>query len=422
MNVYRLMINPLGRRFLLIFLFLSAAIPVLAATDRGAEACYRRIDAGLEGLQAQLPAITRSAERAAAGFVKNDFGIVVFGDPGMVGEATGRAGGLMPIDSGNLKTADGKNTIALFFPYPPGQNEMLKMAATMRKNGGIIVVFGDAALKDAAEKAGIPMDCFIATTCPVENAAAGRGKIGFPSDAVMNMSALWCWTGEFVAACTRLGRMPPLYQSFAVPGARDRAAKFQGLKFHAETPTPIAAGIFGKQYLDGIRQHLSVLHEKELDHIRTVAGQAVAAADSGHAVYLSVIGHALVGHAPRIKEDGRMQLLNDGWSSFRKDLKLNRGDFVFFLGYDDMVPELAGAAQQAGAVSAWSFTDYKTAPGAVPAGQVVINQRWALGDAIIAVPNYDIRILPPSGVIAETILGMILAEMDSPRYSGLRQK
>jgi hypothetical protein len=41
----------------------------------------------------------------------------------------------------------------------------------------------------------------------------------FPVDTVANIIDLWTWTGEFVAACTRLGHMPVLYQSLYIdPG------------------------------------------------------------------------------------------------------------------------------------------------------------------------------------------------------------
>ena len=412
MNTYR-SVKLYLRRLLLISLFCPFAIPAMTAAGN-AESCYRQIDAGLDNLQKQLPAITSSAEKAATACVKNDFAIVVFGDPGLVSEAVGRAGGLMAIKRGNLKTDDSSKTVALFFPYPPVQEEELAAAVKMQKSGGIIVIFGDALLKTAAIKAGITADNFIDTGCPAET-------LKFPSDSVMNMAALWCWTGEFVAACTRLNRMPTLYQSFSVPGARERAAKLRGLKFHSETPQPVAAGVLGIQYLAGLKQSLIMLHKKELDHIRAAAAQAVSATKSGHLVYLSVNGHAPVGHLPRIKEELRMPTLNKKWKPFSGDTKLDKGDFVLFIGYDDTVPALAEAVQKANAGMAWSLTDYKIASAGsatIPPEQIFINQRWTLGDAITTVPGYDIRILPPSGVIAETILGMILAEMDSIEHSG----
>jgi hypothetical protein len=50
-------------------------------------------------------------------------------------------------------------------------------------------------------------------------------------------------------------------------------------------------------------------------------------------------------------------------------------------------------------------------PSAIPAGETIIWQHWAMGDAVVNVPGYDIKILPPSGVIAEAVLWMTESEM-----------
>ena len=72
---------------------------------------------------------------------------------------------------------------------------------------------------------------------------AGLFQNRCPLDTVANLAALWACTGEFVAASTRRGRMPVLYQSYGLPGGLDRAKKYQGKKFHDDlTITPIAPG------------------------------------------------------------------------------------------------------------------------------------------------------------------------------------
>ena len=387
------------------------------SANRGAEACCHRLNAGLDHLQEQLPAITKSAEQAAAAYVGNGFAIAAFGEPGLVSEAVGRAGGMMAITVGNLKSTAKTKTVVLLFPHPETQENDLSAATEIKKQGGMIVLFGKPSMSDAAKKAGIALNCFIDTgfshslagTVPKEEDTV------FPADSIMNMAALWCWTGEFVAACTRLGKMPPMYQSYSVPGAKERAKKFSGLKFHTETPTPIAAGTLGLQYLSELKRCLATLNEKELGHIRAVAEQVATTVRSGHTVYVSVMGHALGGHLPRLKkETGYLQPLN-------ANSLLGKDDFVFAIGYDDIFPKLVEETQKAEAGLAWSLTDYKTpgngGPDAIPSGQIFINQRWALGDAVVTVPGYEIKILPPSGVIAETILWMVLAEISAREVS-----
>ncbi|HOI56323.1 MAG TPA: hypothetical protein PLP01_13830, partial [Phycisphaerae bacterium] len=55
--------------------------------------------------------------------------------------------------------------------------------------------------------------------------------------------------------------------------------------------------------------------------------------------------------------------------------------------------------------------DPEFGPAAVPAGEVLVRQHWALGDAAVTVPGYDVRVLPPSGVVAAAVLWMVESEM-----------
>ena len=79
---------------------------------------------------------------------------------------------------------------------------------------------------------------------------------------------LWAWTGEFVAACTRLGRMPVLYQSYGLPGGPERGKKYQGKKFHDDLSIkPIPAGVLGREYLERIEQLLAKIGDTQLPKI-----------------------------------------------------------------------------------------------------------------------------------------------------------
>ena len=72
----------------------------------------------------------------------------------------------------------------------------------------------------------------------------------FPVDTVINVAKLWAWTGEFVAACARMGKMPTLYKSYGLPGGYERAKKYEGTRFHDDLSIqPIAAGVLEKEYL-----------------------------------------------------------------------------------------------------------------------------------------------------------------------------
>jgi uncharacterized phosphosugar-binding protein len=412
----------------MIMLFLACLIFQLnsargaASVAHGADACLRQLNEGIDGLQGHLPAITKSAEQAAAAYVRDGYAIAAFGEPGLVSEAVFRAGGLIAITSGDLKSTAKTKTIVLLFPHPFTLQKDFAAAKEIQKQGGMIILFGTQSVADAAIKAGMVADSLIDTGFPRSAAkpVSEVENIWFPADSIMNIAALWCWTGEFVSACTRLGKMPPLHQSYSVPGAKERAEKIMGLRFHPQTPPPVAAAVVGSQYLAELKKCLAMLNDKELVHIRAVAEQAAAAVRSGHAAYVVSMGHALDEHLSKLKNTGQMLSLKQAGSPLRK------GDFVFAIAYDDVFPQLMEDAQRAEAGLAWSLTDYKTTPhtgaGAIPQGQIFINQRWSLGDGVITIPEYETRILPSSGFISETILWMVLSEIDLLEASKVSHK
>lgn len=63
----------------------------------------------------------------------------------------------------------------------------------------------------------------------------------------------------------------------------------------------------------------------------------------------------------------------------------------------------------------WSLASYDRDPVLGPAGirsdEMLIDQYWQYGDAVVDCPGYDIRILPTSGVMAETVMWCVVSEM-----------
>lgn len=371
------------------------------AADHGRPMPDANLDAILAGLARDMPAITKSAEAAAAVHVQEGCGIGVFGEEGMVSESVGRAGGIMRINYPHQIKDPKWKGVVLAFPIAGDLESDLAALAEYRKQGKHIVLFGPASYKDAAAKVGLEPNSLIDTH-------------GLAGDSVANMTALWTWTGEFVAALTRLGKMPAMYQSYAVPGGMERGKKLGQLKYHEGEPQKVAAGVLGKQYLDALAAAMASIEKDEGEKIRKVADMALTAQAAGHKAYLSVSGHAIIHHVPA---DCGLEPIFKGWDTLRKNppVVFAKGDFVLCVGYDSIFPELAKAARDAGATIAWSLTNYNQDPNlgvpAIGAGEILIDQKWAFGDAVATVPNYDVKILPASGVIAEAILRRICHEI-----------
>ena len=57
---------------------------------------------------------------------------------------------------------------------------------------------------------------------------APDGQWQVPTGPTANLVSGWAFIAEFVAACLRHGKMPAMYQGYAVPGAKERSAALGG--------------------------------------------------------------------------------------------------------------------------------------------------------------------------------------------------
>jgi hypothetical protein len=392
-----------------------------AATPSADAAYFAWVRQCVGGIAQELPGITASAQVAAGHFVRDNWDLGAWGEGSFADEFTGRAGGLMPIVAPST-TGGAHPVIVLYCPHEAHLADDWAAIRAFHAHGDLVIAFTRPELVAEAARAGLKFD-FV-----VDNHAAPHGglfPVGLsrrtpewvvPTDPVANMIGLWTWVGEFVGACTRLGKMPPMWQSFMVPGAHGRDTPFIGMRFHAGTPTPIAPGWVGRQYLSSLRWSLDTLDRLEADHIATAGEEAHAAHVAGHAAYAALTGHSFVELLGCPHDPGYLTKLVKDWSVQREDITVQRGDFVLCVGYDSPFVgtdfgNLEERARATGATVVTSCTDYHPELiAALPPGEMFIDQRWDLGDALVQLPGYDIKVLPPSGVIGQTILWMVEAK------------
>ncbi len=241
------------------------------------------------------------------------------------------------------------------------------------------------------------------------SSSAGVFGNHFPIDTVANVIDLWTWTGEFVAACTRLGQMPVLYQSYGLPGGRERAKKYQGKRFHDDSAVqPIACGVLGREYLNQVQGMLAKINETQMPRILQAArwwGQVSKASAT-----VLVTGHMF----PRHGQDARTLQMSDFAAvpaRVNKDL-LDAGRppaFVLYLGYQFAPEKLLKQAQVMGVELV--YTDVQPAQPPEPANNILyIDPAWPLADGCVTVPGYDVPILPASGVVQAAIYWTIASE------------
>lgn len=390
----------------------------------GAEAYYQWLLGCLDGLDRDLPAITRSAEQAAAAYVQDGWEIGAYGERGMVGEFNSRAGGMMRTSRPEVLEKPAWQGIVLVFPREEMLAADLATAMEFRKQGKIVIGFGGAAGQQAARNAGLEWNAFIDIHAAPHDGlfptASGRWVV--PTVPTAEIAAVWTWTGEFIGALTRLGKMPPMGLSAMVPGADARWTKYENLKFHEQAPTKVAPGQLGHDYLVELRRNLEVVHRQELGRIVKIAELAVTTRKAGHKVHVFAHGHAIRYQVGLMHDAGYFHQVSRGLFTLIKDHGIGKGDFVFCVGYDRIFQgwyfeDDLDRLRATGATLAWSLTDYNNAldpkigPVALPKDEIVVGQHWALGDSVVTVPGYDIKILSPSGVVAEAVLWMTEAQM-----------
>jgi len=303
----------------------------------------------------------------------------------------------------------------------------LERIAGYRRAGSQVFVFGAPALLDAARQRGLESDARITVPCAPTGGlfpGATDGSWVVPTYELGAVATLWPWVGEFVAACTRRGKMPVMYQSYDVPGGRQRPERYEVpgfetdpaapgpyAKWHETAPPPVSAGQLGRAWLTAVRKRLEAIQRDELADIRAAARRAAQTRERGGQRYVIAIGHAtgcLVGvpHDPGYFRDV---------APLRPKVRLTADDFVLGVGYSSIFNEptdrFADAVRQAGAGAAWIAATYRPERVRTVPGEVFIDAHWEEGDAAVTVPGYDIGILPPSGFLVSAVYFMINAEM-----------
>ena len=396
----------------------------------GAETYYRWLMGCLDGIENDLPQITRCAEAAARVHVGGG-AIGIAGDTSFVYEGFGRSGGLM-----SLATQRPDMRIRLTGLVDAGAYKGAGPSATKDSDGWVHIGFGNRRVLERALAGGAPFDFAVHNHSAEHNGLfpAGDGTWVVPTVQNANVVALWVWTGEFAAACTRLGKMPLMFQGFAA-GGKERALRLGcpevltgdggGSKklFHDKPPKPVAAGVAGREYLRQLRAILKRVHDLEMEDIRRAAAVAAEARQKGHVFYLVPDG----GHA--FFYQGRPCNTNywvlpgkkthwENWTNPAKDV-FQTGDAVLYVGYLSVNTRHVDTVRAAGATFMASFSsiagsrDDSGPPGnrGMRPDELLIDQHWPFGDAAVQFPGYDIRILPPSGVIGEAIIQMVTSEL-----------
>ena len=364
-----------------LLLVLSACCSTLASGAPSAGNYLSRLQDTIGQTRSNLPAVTRLADQAARHFIAGGNLWAAGRQIDFISEACGRAGGLMAIAPLN-KEALSDHDIILYAVPGRINDEDSRIIEQWQKHGAMVVKF---------------------------ESPAGVFDDYFPLDTVANVSHLWAWTGEFVAACTRLGKMPVLYQSYGLPGGIERGKRYQGKRFHDDlTIKPIAPNVLGKLYLDEIEKMLVFIQGSQMPKILQAA-RWWREVPTTSALTL-VNGHLF----PRHVQDSRSLTFSEFaaaavWEHRKPNEAAHPPRFVLYVGYQFAPQELLDQAKT-GELKLVYF-DVRPAQPPEPASNILyINPAWPLTDGCVTVPGYDIPILPASGVVQAAIYWTIASE------------
>jgi len=249
-------------------LFLAAMIvESAAAAAPNPDSCLLRVERTLELVRMDIPAMKEAADAAARRLA--DGGMLwVGGQPSMVNELSGRAGGFMMIQGLREKSPEAGDVV-LFFT-----EEREQLPPDVAGSGALVVTFGGANtgsfwFANHARETGI-------------------------SPSLANAIPGWVFSGELVAALTRLGKMPVMYESIGAYTGAHRMQQYlkPRIWFHAaHNVKPVEHGVVGNRFVDAVGAMLRRVDVEERDELARAGSWAAKAHRAGKRLIMYSMGH-----------------------------------------------------------------------------------------------------------------------------------
>lgn len=376
------------------------------------QAYFEALIAGVERARSVISDLTEAAEAVAPKLVGGGDIYIASVRPDFTSEGFIRSGGLMMLKEYNTDQKVWAKDVVIVGWTDTECDETEMLLADLKKTGAFVVGIGSA-----CGILGDKVDAFLESKMDLEDSVvAPFGQATYPFLSLQNLVLLWAFTGELVAACSRKGYMPAMFQSVLVPGARQRNADIGSSRFHqTHTVSPVSSEVLGNRYIDHIQACLSRVCDREIEAIQKVAQACVDVREGGHHIYAYLISHFPVFQAGAPGDPQFMMPLETlrGETPDESELesKLQAGDLFFFLGYYRRPAKAYAIAREKKCqiVEIITGTDAPALEGLEP--DYVIHPGWHYTDSLVDVPGYDVRILPASGIMQSAIYWAVLGEM-----------
>lgn len=203
-----------------------------------------------------------------------------------------------------------------------------------------------------------------------------------------NIVAWWTFYSEFVAAATRAGWQPGIYLSSTAAGAESHNNQV-AFRMRSAPPTPVAAGVLGRQYLDGVEAMLAAVSApKHRTLVETAAAFLRTTKQQGATLFVSSCGHYLLDELPRDTLRTPFRPIDPRWDMAQRlrEATARPGDAILWFGFGGLdCPHVEVTRAFAdGGLKVVTLTG----PTAPPAGATsfFLPAHWIAADGLVRLP------------------------------------
>lgn len=376
------------------------------------------------------------------------------GEPGMVAELLGRAGGLCCAKRLALDKplpAFGPNDVVLFSHY--GATTRVDDAAWPKlvQSGALVIAFVSAehpllliptqpmiagprqSRHDVAGLAGSrAAEPSLAMQASLKNPLPGNVlavPVDVPYDSRMVVlpsserlipaappaiaAAQWAYVAELVGCCRRHGRQLAVYLSVYLDPGRRRYERTKNLVFEPIRPEPIARGVYARQFLSSVIESLEAVRRDEVPKLRQAGLWLREASAAKRQVVRNMRGHlppaeaGAPGDAPLFT--GLAKGLGEPAAQWIRE-NLHQGDLYLFVGYQQNEDQMAAAAHAQGARTIFLTSRPSGPEQAASPLHLAINPRWPFTDGCLELSGYDVKACPLSCILGMSCYFAMCAE------------
>jgi len=392
------------------------------APGDSARAYLAFVNRACDRVEADLPKVTRVAEIAADRHIKGGILRLPWNHQGLQDELWGRSGGVIHIGTRRPHKHDrsaeekAQDVAIIGWQRAPVAHKLNELKQ-LKSEGVYIIGFGPWALPELAEyvdvcdawfDSGFGSDDRVVELA--DGSRAGRGNM------LVDMLYGWSFIAEYIAALTRRGKMPPVWQAYLYDeGVAWGNKYFRKVQFHSDYEVPPqTAGSLAKRYLTHIRGLGDKFGREQIANTNKAVELILAERREGRKTFCASMGHApwtfvcadegkawgtnvdihsnlprQVASYMRDSPDGALVLHVGYYGTDAKALEI-------FSSKQQRVMYISANTERAGETSLMTGFVIRAVPEDAP---VYINMGIAFGDASIELEGYPHRILPSSGVM-----------------------